>query len=158
MRHARHIGHPIGGVQAGHGEVVTGGMSTAVAVIALLSKHLAVSLVAAHGVETTRRLCWRRRFSMRARPAMTETQQERERGPLVSKGRAMTAQARPPSGTPPPRRGDRSRAPASPARCSGCSGRRWPGRRRASAPSSARSARRRTPRGCGPRRRRGRDS
>ena len=57
------------------------------------------------------------------------------------------------------RRGDRSRAsPASPARCSGCCGRRWPGRRRASAPSGARSARRRTPRGCGPRRRRGRGS
>ena len=62
-------------------EVLEGGMSTALAVIALLSKHLGVSLVAAHGVETTRRLGWRRRFSMRARPAMTETQQEHERGP-----------------------------------------------------------------------------
>ena len=62
-----------------HCLLVAGATMVQLAIIALLSKHLGVSLVAAHGVETTRRLGWRRRFSMRARPAMTETQQERER-------------------------------------------------------------------------------
>jgi hypothetical protein len=41
-------------IDAGLSEVVEGGMSTAVAVIALLSKHLGVSLLTAHGAEKTR--------------------------------------------------------------------------------------------------------
>ena len=39
-------------VNSGFGEVVDAGIPTAVAVIALLDKHLALSLVVRHGMET----------------------------------------------------------------------------------------------------------
>jgi hypothetical protein len=50
------VDYDAGRIDQGMQEVVAGGMSTALAVIALLAKHLGVSLVAAHGVETTRAL------------------------------------------------------------------------------------------------------
>ena len=81
------VDHDADRTAAGLSEVVAGGMSTALAVIALLTRHLAITMVGRHGAPRRPGRCWRRRSSTPVRPRNDSR---------------MTAQALPPSEGPPP--------------------------------------------------------